>query len=201
MLSVQPVTSVIACPTAATGPAIQELGSEALARIEVELKAWRDELAQQPSCEGAFRYEMFARRLVAASYGRQDAVVWALEWYADLVRNDIARIEEKLNSASETMATKVKSRELVNAGKSDNPKFQAFLDTLEDPARELYREDGTFEGWKYMVWIGAIHAELRNRKDAPETATERSAWSIRQVQRIANQQRSKRLGGPVPPLH
>ncbi|MBS4020029.1 MAG: hypothetical protein KGZ68_17540 [Dechloromonas sp.] len=36
--------------------------------------------------EDAFRFEMFARRIVAAEYGRPDAVDWAKSWYEQLIK-------------------------------------------------------------------------------------------------------------------
>jgi hypothetical protein len=134
------------------------LPSDVLVRLSSELQDWRRQAAAaggMPSDE-AFRYEMLARRLIAAEYGRPDAVEWALNWFQDLFASDA---EAKMASVEKFAVQRdiaFAQRAEIAAGRSSNPIFQAFLDTLETPEAELYRGDGSFQGWKYLCWVGPL---------------------------------------------
>jgi hypothetical protein len=82
----------------------------------------------------AFRYEMFARRLVAAEYGRQDAVKWALEWHTDLIKERAEKVRAMQEKIDLREAENAHSRSEFLAGRVGNPLYQAFLDTVENPA-------------------------------------------------------------------
>ena len=97
---------------------------------------------------------MHARRLAAADHGREDAVAWALQWYESLLREEQDQQALKREAAQEEEDRLSRIRHEISMGRSGNPRFQAFLDTLEDPEAELYNDDGTFQGWKYLVWNG-----------------------------------------------
>jgi hypothetical protein len=81
-----------------------------------------------------FRYEIFAKRLIAAEYGRPDAVTWALEWHAGLLKDraEKAQLEEQRINRREDEKRQANSEFL--SGRVGNRIYQAFLDTVEVPA-------------------------------------------------------------------
>lgn len=177
----------------------QELPRKALLRIESEMKGWSDTLhSGQLSSVDTFRYESFARRLVAAEYGRQDAVIWAWDWYCNLIAEDEKKSLQRQQSAIDHEEIKRGAREEMEQGRSDNPRLQAFLNTLENPAEEMYHPDGTFQGWKYMVWIGPIIGSFERRKGLPDCSVMRRKMFDCELNALALMQRAARLGGPVP---
>lgn len=123
-------------------------------RLWEDLAQWRLSIASGADPDDAFRYEMHARRLVAADLGREDAVAWALQWHEALLQEEQAQQALKNEASQEEADRLLRIRQEISAGKSGNPRFQAFLDTLEDPGSELYDDQGTFQGWKYLVWNG-----------------------------------------------
>lgn len=106
----------------------------------------------------AFRYEMFAKRIVAAEHGRSDAVEWAMKWFGDLLAQQRSLGADALVALEVREAQRLSTRKDLAAGKCGNPIFQAYLDTVEDPVAELYREDGSFNGWKFLVWLSPIRS-------------------------------------------
>jgi hypothetical protein len=99
----------------------------------------------------AFRYEMFARRIVAAEYGRSDAVEWAMEWWAELeaAKNEHSAAAEVC--MQELQAMRKRMHDDFVAGIVENPRYQAFLDTVENPA-ELKSNA------PYMAWLSKVLA-------------------------------------------
>ena len=174
-----------------------ELPSMVFTRIGIAMKAWSKELAESPSTVGAFRYEAFARRLTAAEYGRQDAVEWAWNWYLDLVSDDLERYDRVIQAADQEANQRDRLRKQHAFGKSDNPNFQAFLDTLEDPESELYSDSKGFQGWKYLVWIGPLIGAFDRCKDISISTDERKAQFGAALKAKSATQRAKRLGGPI----
>lgn len=94
--------------------------------LYAELKSW----SVQGGCD-AFRYEQFARRIVAAEYGRPDAVVWALDWYWELQERAIQKKAKDAVAAEEFAAERKQGIRKLAEGRADNPLYQAYLDTLE----------------------------------------------------------------------
>lgn len=93
----------------------------------------------------AFRYEMFARRLVAAEYGRPDAVEWAQSWYNDVLAEEHRIAEEKQRQTEDMAARAEFARAEFKAGRCGNPRYQAFLDTIEHP--ELLESNAPYLAW------------------------------------------------------
>lgn len=112
--------------------AVTEISKEVLDVLFADLKG---AVADGGWMEGNyFRYEMFARRLVAAEYGRQDAVKWALEWHADLQKERAERLRVQQEQIAQREAQLQHGRAELAAGRCGNPLYQAFLDTTEEPA-------------------------------------------------------------------
>lgn len=174
----------------------EDLPPEALCRIEISMAAWRATLAETQDAADSFRYEMFARRLQAAEYGRTDAVVWAWEWFVDLVNQDAANAElraaKEEEAAAFVVSLKRQTRSEIARGYSANPMFQAFLDTLEDPEGELYREDGSFQGWRFLAWEGTRLSEPE-RKRASVDPTAFRAFLQRSARQFADDNLSMRV--------
>lgn len=121
------------------------ISSEQLARLFTELQAWSDDM-------DPFRYERFARRLVAAEYGRPDAVEWALNWHRQLVEEERAQLAAQEQAARRFEQQAAAIRAELQAGHAPgNPRYQAYLDTLEHPER-----DGSNTG--FFSWMAPLIA-------------------------------------------
>jgi len=117
-------------------------------RLMQELRAWTD-----AGTVDAFRYEMFAKRIGAAECGRVDAVEWARSWYQDILNAEAeAHAQAMLNATLHTQRRQYARAELL-AGRVGNPHYQAFLDTVEDPATLTSHAP-------YMDWINKVTGEF-----------------------------------------
>lgn len=110
------------------------------------LKGWADDM-------DAFRYEMFAKRLLAAERGRPDAVEWALSWHQDLEEEERQLAAEKLAQAQQMAEQSAFLKAEFQAGRCSNPHYQAFLDTIEHP--ELIKNHV-----EYFSWINKISSKF-----------------------------------------
>lgn len=110
------------------------------------LKSWSSDME-------AFRYEMFARRLVAAEHGRPDAVEWANNWYRDVVEEESARAAELQAQLAISQERSTRLQQALKAGRSSNPHYQAFLDTVEYPEEIL-------DNVPFFSWISALRVKL-----------------------------------------
>lgn len=151
------------------------LTQEMLSKLFGILKGWAEDME-------AFRYEMFARRLVAAEFGRPDAVQWALDWHADVVAEE-RQAEEERQRASEAEARRRKfAKAELYAGRCGNPQYQAFLDTVEHP-------ETVTNHVAYMAWISELLTAfegIRGIKDLPADE-QRAIWQrMIQEKRDAN---------------
>ena len=153
-----------------------DLPQEVLQKLFAVLKKWSEEGMD------AFRYEMFARRLVAAEYGRTDAVEWALAWYNDLLAEERQEAEARQRELLDNQEREAQVRADFEQGRCSNPNYQVFLDTVEHP--ELLTSHAP-----YMAWIARLRNAfegIRGIKDLPE-AQRRSIWQgILQKERDEN---------------
>jgi len=152
-----------------------ELSPDVLVKLFAVLKSWADGM-------DAFRYEMFSRRLVAAEYGRPDAVEWARSWYNDVMAEERQIAENQKREAGITAARKAASQAEFKAGRCGNPNYQAFLDTVEHP--EQIENNAP-----YFVWIAPLITRFEqtpNLRDLPETERQAIWQRILQAERAAN---------------
>lgn len=165
-----------------------EISKEQLQELYADLKGSADSGGWM---EGdAFRYEMFARRLVAAEYGRLDAVEWALQWHADLISARRAREAAQEEAVLREQASRDEARAEFLAGRCGNPRYQAFLDTVEDPSTCLNNHAG------YMAFISAKMAEFERMCGRPPAYDKTGEWGKRFTQYLrddANQNLSQRV--------
>ncbi|WP_194727413.1 hypothetical protein [Noviherbaspirillum malthae] len=84
--------------------------------------------------DAAFRYERFARRIVAAQYGEPESMIWAYEWLEELITSARAMMLAEVQRRQQDAATAEKQRQEYLAGRVGNAYYQAFLDTVEDPS-------------------------------------------------------------------
>lgn len=129
------------------------------------------DLKRMAPAMSAFRYEMMARRIVAAEYGRSDAVEWALEWWSELQATSQARSAEAEASLKDLQAVRKRMHDDFVAGIVSNPRYQAFLDTVEDPA-------GIQSNVPYMTWLSgvlALYAASRPKSAAAEHVVDEEA--------------------------
>lgn len=124
----------------------ESLPLEVLTKLFAVLKSWADGM-------DAFRYEMFARRLVAAEHGRSDAVAWAQSWYSDVLAGECQIEEARQLVIQENAQRDALARSEFQAGRCGNPNYQAFLDTVEHP--ELIEHHAP-----YMAWISSLLARF-----------------------------------------
>ena len=117
---------------------------DVLTRLFAVLKSWADGM-------DAFRYEMFARRLVAAEHGRPDAVEWAQAWYNDLEAEERRAEEDRQREGERFQKQRDCARTEFKAGCCGNPQYQAFLDTVEHPEKITGNA-------QYMAWISGLMA-------------------------------------------
>ncbi|MBG6083068.1 hypothetical protein [Rubrivivax gelatinosus] len=174
-----------------------QLPATAIARLDLAMAQWRAQNWEQPETADAFRYEMVAGRLQAAADGVPRAVEWAWHWFLDLAAEDAQALTEQQMIASQRADIAAHNRAEICAGRSNNARLQAFLDTLEDPAGEMYGPDGTFEGWKYLVWISPLIGEAERSSKCPRDPRERERFAYQFVQTASARQRAARLGGPL----
>lgn len=111
----------------------------------------------------AFRYECFARRLVAAERGRPDAVEWAMNWYNDVVAEDRQAEEVRQRAVTEREARNAAARAELRAGRCGNPNYQAFLDTLEHP--ELIENNAP-----YCAWMSSLIGRFESTRGLADMA-------------------------------
>ena len=113
-------------------------------------------LADLKTCSGeidSFRYQMIARRIVAAEYGRPDAVEWATQWYERVIKEKLEATAAAIQDAQEHAEVSARSRERFLNGQVTNPRYQLFLDTVEEPATVV-------NNVAYMAWISVNSAEF-----------------------------------------
>ncbi len=139
----------------------QDLPPIAIKRLQLALEHWRGTLGSDlangaASGADAFRYQMFARRLSGAEAGVPDAVQWAWQWFRDLFEADLREEAIRLQAEQEGLSSAQRRREQARAdirrGYAGNPRFQAYLNTLQDPEAELYGPEDQFHGWKFLCW-------------------------------------------------
>lgn len=140
-----------------TAIAAEALPQEVLAKLFAILKGWADGME-------AFRYEMFARRLVAAEHGRPDAVEWAQSWYNDVMEEERQQQEARQREIERQADLDANARAEFRAGRCGNPHYQAYLDTIEHP--ELIANHAP-----YMAWIDMLIGKFERMpgiKDLPK---------------------------------
>lgn len=124
------------------------ISQDALGKLFAVLKSWSDGM-------DAFRYECFARRLVAAEHGRHDAVEWARNWYNDVLAEERQNEEARQRAINEREARKESARAELRAGRCENPNYQAFLDTLEHPER-------IENNAPYFAWMSELSGRFKS---------------------------------------
>lgn len=123
------------------------------------LKSWADDM-------DAFRYEMFARRLIAAEYGRPDAVVWATDWYESITQEEAEAAATRQKALAEIAAQSAREQAAFLEGRCGNPHYQAYLDTVENPATISHHAE-------YLIWMSTLVGEYQGTpgwKDLPHSA-------------------------------
>jgi hypothetical protein len=109
------------------------------------------DLKKMAPAMSAFRYEMMARRIVAAEYGRSDAVEWGMEWWSELQVATAASLTEAGASRRELQAVRQRMHVDFIAGIVSNPDYKAFLDTVEDPSEIKSNAP-------YLTWLSKVRA-------------------------------------------
>jgi hypothetical protein len=118
-----------------------------------DLKAWLSPEIERGSAMAAIRYEAFAKRIVAAQYGREDAVAWAYDWYGDIVQEAKVQMESDFQRRRIVAQAKEETRKQFLNGVCGNPYYQAFLDTIENIGESL------MSNVEYFAWHAKRLAE------------------------------------------
>lgn len=101
----------------------------------------------------AFRYEAFSKRLMSAEDGSPKAVAWAMDWYSELLKvRGMEALEQRIAREEEARRHALAQAERA-AGRSGNPHYQAYLDTIEDPA-------SIQDNVGFLVFMGQRNAEM-----------------------------------------
>ncbi|MBN3760937.1 hypothetical protein [Burkholderia sp. Ac-20365] len=131
----------------------------------------------------AFRYEMFARRIVAAEHGRPDAVEWAMAWFRSRFVDQAAGNAEAALRAAQHEAARAHARAELRAGRAGNPNYQAWLDTVQDPTTIKNNVE-------YMAWISRLSAAFDKaypRRKFPDDQQRDRLWkAFLKAERDAN---------------
>lgn len=105
---------------------------------------------------GAFRAEQFCRRVVGAEYGCQTSIEWSMQYFDDLIEEARSMMQQELEHRAElSIQNRNQIEQAQIDGKCANPRFQLFLDTLEDP------KNVTPLNALYMGWIGRRLSEYQ----------------------------------------
>lgn len=120
-----------------------------------------------PSLHDIFRHGMFAGRIRAAKFGREDAVIWAREWLAALDAEQSLSAAALQAHAPQPCERQETFGERRADGVAENPRYQAFLDTLEQPG-ELKSNA------KYMIWVSDRIAEHKRQPGVMQLANEQA---------------------------
>lgn len=137
------------------------ISQDVLGKLFAVLKSWSDGM-------DAFRYECFARRLVAAEYGRHDAVEWAKNWYNDVMAEERREEEARQRDIDEREARNAFARAELRAGRCGNPNYQAFLDTLEHP-EEIENNA------PYFAWLSELRGRFERTPSLADMAPDEKA--------------------------
>ncbi len=101
--------------------------------LRAELNRMRDD-GTPPM--GAMRYEIFSKRIQGAADGTASAetVEWAKKWLAELESAKKAKDDREAAEHAQTKAQLDADQAALERGEAGNPRYQAYLDTLENPA-------------------------------------------------------------------
>ncbi len=164
------------------------ISKEILDKLFATLKSWASDM-------DAFRYEMFAKRLIAAEYGRPDAVAWAQAWYDNLIAEERARAEQHRLAIEEREQRNQAARAEFKAGKCGNPHYQAFLDTVEHP--ELLENNAP-----YFAWVSSVQGAFSRQPGIRDLDEEerQMAWQAF-LQKHRDEHLAPRMNGVATPLN
>lgn len=156
---------------------VSPITNEEAARLIADLKKLNSDEAWSDGT--GHRYSVFYRRIVLAQEGDLEAVNWAKEWLADLdaqeakaIKQEQERFAAQEAEAQQREAALLRQRE---AGTADNPIYQAWLNTLEDPAEAKNHE--------FMAWVSERDAEFKQQwiGDVPATPDQNSDYSLARI--------------------
>jgi hypothetical protein len=141
---------------------IEGISQDVSGKLFAVLKNWSGDYMD------AFRYECFARRLIAAEHGRPDAVEWAMNWYNDVVAEERQAEGDRQRATKENEERKAAARAELRAGRCGNPNYQAFLDTLEHP--EQIENNAP-----YFAWISELRGRFEGTSGVADMAGDEKA--------------------------
>ena len=115
------------------------------------------------------RYSYFSKRIHAAADGEPVAVEWAKNWLNDLTAESQAQADYRAEVSEQNKDIEERLKTELDQGNSSNPYFQAYLDTLENPADR--------KGYEYTAFISKMDRLLNQeftgeRTDVRGVATE-----------------------------
>lgn len=108
---------------------------------------------------GAFRKEQFCRKVRRAEHGCKASAEWTLAYYEEIVTEAKQLMESDLLNRSLIAKTKAEETQRFEddfkRGIVSNPRYQAFLNTVEDPESVLHKNH------LYIEWIAERTKEWR----------------------------------------
>lgn len=156
-------------------------------------------LADDPGWEIGGRADSFQKRINQVedmTKGRADVDPDLVNWARDLrdgIREEEAakaKADEEAYAVAQQMIKEGESRrkaesEKLKAGKSENPRTQAYLDTLDDPAE--YTNAG------YMSWIGQRSSEFKKTKGTETISDSMQDEFTNYIKQYADDNKAARL--------
>lgn len=122
----------------------EAISAQEAARLIADLNTFPRESAAE-----CFRYEMMARRIGGAERGVPDAVQWARGWLSELDARIVEQAQERAQAMALEESRRSRCETLFAAGICSNKRYQAFLDTIDDPA-------AVNTNVPYMIWINGV---------------------------------------------
>lgn len=159
------------------GASVNPISSEDAALLVADLKKLN---ADPEWSDGTgHRYSVFHKRIISAQERDLEAVNWAKEWLVDLdakeaeaLKQEQERLAAQEAEAQQREAALQQARE---AGTADNPIYQAWLNTLENPADAKNHE--------FMAWVSERDAEFKQQwvGEVPATLDQNSDYALARI--------------------
>lgn len=159
------------------GASVNPISQSEAIQLIVDLK----NLNADPEWSGgnSERYNQFYKRILSAQEGVTEDVTWAKEWLADLETKEAEafKLEQERLAAQEAEAHQREAalQQAHEAGTADNPIYQAWLNTLENPADAKNHE--------FMAWVSERDAEFKQQwtGEVPATPDQNSEYALARI--------------------
>ena len=146
-------------------------------RLIADLKKLNSDVAWRG--DSGDRYNEFHKRILSAQEGNPDDVKWAKQWLMDIDSQEAETLKQQQatllvqeTEALQREAALLKQRE---DGTADNPIYQSWLNTLDDPANAKNHE--------FMAWVSDRDTEFKQQwtSKVPATPDQNSDYALARI--------------------